>query len=170
MNYVFKTERLYLREFTTGDAIHFFEMNNDNDVLKYTGDIVFNSINEAKEFLSNYKQYQLHKMGRWAVCLKDDDSFIGWCGLKYHPKKNYVEVGYRFYKAFWGKGYATESTKAAINYGFNILNLKTIYAHAHIDNLASHRVIEKCGLHFINQDNYDGMPANLYKIEKTNFK
>lgn len=167
MKLICETQRLYLREFTTEDAIHFYEMNNDEDVIKYTGDNAFKSESEAKIFLSEYKQYQLHNMGRWAVCLKETGEFIGWCGLKYHPVQDMVEVGYRFYRKHWNKGYATESAKAAINYGFKALKLKAIYAHAHINNIASHKVIEKCGLHFIKHIDYDGMPINLYKIEAT---
>jgi len=155
MKIITQTKRLYLREFSLEDAIHFYQMNLDDDVIKYTGDIAFKTEVEAQDFLSKYDQYDLHKMGRWAVCDKQTKEFLGWCGLKYHPKDDLVEVGYR----------ATESAKASIKYGFETLKLKTIYAHAHIDNLASHKVVEKCGLTFIDQNNYDGMPANLYKIE-----
>lgn len=169
MKIITYTERLYLREFTPEDAIHFYKMNLDQEVLKYTGDLPFKSEKEAKTFLINYKQYAKHNMGRWAVCNKDTHAFLGWCGLKYHPDRSnsapFVEVGYRFYKKFWNNGYATESAKAAIHYGFNTLNLNTIYAHVHIDNINSHKVINKCGLQLVHQANYDGMPAFLYKIE-----
>lgn len=169
MKIITQTKRLYLREFSLDDAIHFYNMNLDDAVIKYTGDKAFSSEAEARVFLSNYNQYKLHNMGRWAVCNKVTHKFLGWCGLKYHPESTidgtFVEVGYRFYKKHWGKGYATESAKAAIHYGFNSLKLKTIYAHAHVDNLASHKVLEKCDLQFIHEDNYDGMPAKLYKIE-----
>jgi len=137
MKIITQTKRLYLREFSLEDAIHFYQMNLDDDVIKYTGDIAFKTEVEAQDFLSKYDQYDLHKMGRWAVCDKQTKEFLGWCGLKYHPKDDLVEVGYRFYKKHWNKGYATESAKASIKYGFETLKLKTIYAHAHIDNLAS---------------------------------
>lgn len=168
MKIITETDRLYLREFTTKDGFHFYRMNLDEEVIKYTGDNPFKSITEAENFLSNYKQYQLYNMGRWAVIDKLTNTFLGWCGLKYHPNKSMVEVGYRFYKKNWNNGYATESTKAAIQYGFNTLKLKTIFAHAHINNIASHKVIAKCGLQFVNENNYDGMPAKLYKIENPN--
>ena len=167
MNMITETDRFYLREFILEDAIHFYQMNNDDDVIKYTGDSAFKSFAEAKTFLNNYDQYKKYNMGRWAVSLKKNLEFVGWCGLKFHPDEDIVEVGYRFYKKYWNKGYATECAKASINYGFDKLNLKTIYAHAHIDNVASHKVIEKCGLHFISNGNYDGMSAKLYKLENS---
>ncbi len=170
MKIITQTERLILREFTIDDAIHFYKMNSDPDVLKYTGDNPFNNLDEAKDFLKEYKQYKLHKMGRWAVCLKDTNEFLGWCGLKYRPDKKLVDVGYRFYKKYWNKGYATESAKASIEYGFKTLKLSEIYAHAHIKNFNSHRVIDKCGMEFIREFDYDGIPANLYKIDNPNLK
>ena len=165
MKIIAQTERLILREFIIDDAIYFYKMNNDPEVIQYTGDNAFTSLEDAKEFLSNYNQYELNNMGRWAVCLKDTNEFLGWCGLKYHPKDNIVEVGYRFYKKHWNKGYATESAKASIDYGFKTLKLSKIYAHAHVENLNSHQVIKKCGMEFVKEFDYEGIPANLYKID-----
>lgn len=165
MEIITQTKRLYLREFVEKDAMHFFEINNDPDVIKYTGDGPFNSMEEATNFLKNYEEYKKNNMGRWAVCLKNSDEFLGWCGLKYHPDKKIVEVGFRFYKKHWNKGYATEAAKASIDYGFKHLKLMEIYAHAHVKNYMSHKVIEKCGMQYVKQFDYDGIPANLYKIE-----
>lgn len=168
MTIITETERLYLREFTREDAIHFFNMNNNPEVIRYTGDQAFESVEEAEGFLKNYKQYQLYKMGRWAVCDKQTHTFLGWCGLKFHPEEAIVEVGFRFYQENWNKGYATESAKASIAYGFQYLKLKEIYAHVQIENIASQRVLEKCGMQFVKEIVYDGFPAKLYKIEAKN--
>ncbi|WP_370214973.1 GNAT family N-acetyltransferase [Mesoflavibacter profundi] len=165
MKIITQTNRLFLRPFSVTDANNFYLLNKDPEVLKYTGDKPFTSINEAKQFLLNYKEYEQHNMGRWAVCDKKTDQFLGWCGLKFHPSENKVEVGYRFFKQFWNNGYATESCQAALTYGFTKLHLQTIYAHAHIENYASHKVLEKCNMQLIKTFNYSGMPANLYKIE-----
>ena len=165
MEIITQTKRLYLREFVEKDAMHFFEINNDPDVIKYTGDGPFNSMEEATNFLKYYEEYKKNNMGRWAVCLKNSDEFLGWCGLKYHPDKKIVEVGFRFYKKHWNKGYAKEAAKASIDYGFKHLKLMEIYAHAHVKNYVSHKVIERCGMQYVKQFDYDGIPANLYKIE-----
>jgi RimJ/RimL family protein N-acetyltransferase len=167
MNFITKTNRLYLRELTTEDAQHFFEMNNDEAVIKYTGDTPFNSLAAAKDFLKAYQSnYINYKMGRWAVCLNDTHEMIGWCGLKYHSEENLVDVGYRFYQKHWHKGYATEATKAAIHYGFDILKLDRIVAHVHKDNIGSHKVALKAGLHFVKDFIYDNKPAKFYEITK----
>nr|WP_287425301.1 GNAT family N-acetyltransferase [Candidatus Brachybacter algidus] len=47
---------------------------------------------------------------------------------------------------YWGKGYATESAKVYIKYGFEAMNLEEIIGTNHVDNLASRKALEKCGL------------------------
>lgn len=164
MKTILKTQRLTLRELNIEDAIHFFEINNDPEVIKYTGDRAFKSLAEARNFLINYNKYNLYEMGRWAVIDTKSNAFLGWCGLKFHAKEKIVDVGFRFYKKYWNQGFATESAKACIEYGFKTLKLTHIFAHAHIENLTSHRVLKKCGLQYLKTFDYDGMPANLYTI------
>lgn len=163
-------ERLYLRELSTNDAIHFFNINNDPECIKYTGDVPFGSVEVAERFLeTNIQQYRKHKMGRWAVCLNDTNAFLGWCGLKYHPKDDLVDLGYRFYREHWRYGYATEAAKACLNYGFNDLELERIVAHVHIHNLASHRVLLRSGMIYLKDFVYEGQPAKLYQLKKNEY-
>lgn len=170
MKLIAKSERLYLRELSVNDSIHFYKINMDPDVLKYTGDEPFKNLNEAKEFIKNYiNQYKNYRMGRWAVCLNSTKEMIGWCGLKFRPENNFVDVGYRFYKTQWNKGYATEATLLALKYGFNELNLNEIVAHVHYDNNASHNVVLKSGLKFTKSIIYDNKPARFYRITKSEF-
>ncbi len=164
MKIITQTDRLLLREFLPEDGLHLFEMNNDPEVIRFTGDAPFESLAAANTFVTNYN-YTAYNMGRWAVIRKEDHSFLGWCGLKYHPKERIVEVGYRFYQKFWNKGYATEACKAAIPYGFEALKLKEIYAHAHVENKASHQVATKSGLQFVKEFDYEGIPAKLFRIQ-----
>ncbi len=170
MNQILTTSRLYLREFSKEDASHFYLLNKDPEVIKYTDDPPFSSIKDAEIFIKNYSAYKDYGYGRWAVCLNNTDEFIGFCGLKFHPKENISEIGFRFFKKQWHKGYATESAQAVINYGFNSLNLSEIYAHAHINNLSSQRVIEKCGLQFVKNIIHDDIHAKLYCIKKNQQK
>jgi RimJ/RimL family protein N-acetyltransferase len=75
------TERLYLRELTINDAIHFCNMNNDPMCVKYTGYNPFGSIIASNLFLESYKkQYLDYEMVRWAVCLEETHESLGWCG------------------------------------------------------------------------------------------
>lgn len=83
MKFIIETDRLLLREFILDDAEKFYQLNLNPNVIKYTGNAAFESIEEAKSFLENYNDNKTNGYGRWAVINKKSDEFIGWCGLKY---------------------------------------------------------------------------------------
>ena len=163
------SNRLFLRHFILSDAKDLFQLNNDSEVLKYTGDVPFNSEQEALQFLEQYDAYSKTGIGRYALIRKEDQEFLGWCGLKYHPETRQVDLGFRLSKKYWNQGYATESTQAVLNYAFYTLKYPKLVAHTHINNKASRRVLEKCNFQKIKHFDYDGMPAILYELENTNY-
>tara|TARA_B100000795_G_scaffold268199_1_gene254696 strand:+ start:1107 stop:1397 length:291 start_codon:yes stop_codon:yes gene_type:complete len=87
MKKIIETNRLILRELDINDSENFFNLNLDPEVLKYTGDLPFSSIVDAEKFLINYSDYKKNGFGRWAVILKETESFIGWSGLKLNEEK-----------------------------------------------------------------------------------
>lgn len=169
MKIILETERLYLREFIPEDGKHFFQMNNDSEVIKYTGDPPFTDQDAANTFIKNYDAYSKTGIGRWAIIRRSDKEFLGWCGLKYNTDERVVDIGYRLYRCYWGNGYATESAKATIQYAFQSLRYPFLVAHAHRDNHASHSVIHKCGMTFIKDFLYDELPAKCYRIENPHY-
>ena len=75
MKIILETERLLLREFSPEDGFHFYHLNNDPEVIKYTGNNAFETLEEANDFIINYPDYQRYGFGRWAVILKETDEF-----------------------------------------------------------------------------------------------
>ncbi len=162
-----ETNRLLLREFQLSDANDMFHLNEDWDVIKYTGDPPFASKEDALEFLKNYDDYRKNGMGRWAVITKDTNNFIGWCGLKRHDD-GMIDIGFRFFKKDWGHGYATEAAKATLQYGFETLKIIQIIGRATKANVASVRVLEKLGMTYWKDDVCKGLDdAVYYEIKKT---
>lgn len=159
-----------LREFEVSDAKNFYELNLNPNVIKYTGNKAFKDVNEAKNFLENYSDYQRNGFGRWAVINKSDHEFLGWCGLKYDEKLNETDIGFRFFEHFWNLGFATESAKACIDYGFVKLNLKTIIGRAMKENSASVKVLEKIGLQYVRDFDFNGCDGVIYSIENLTLK
>jgi len=166
-----ETERLILRELMPADAEGMFDMNNDPDVHRYLGNKPVTSIEQSIaeiEFIR--KQYVEKGIGRWAVIEKTSGNFLGWSGLKLITETtnnhiNYYDLGYRFSKRFWGKGYATETAMAVIDYGFTELKLNEIIGIADINNLGSIHVLEKVGLKRVSVFDYDGTKHVWMKIE-----
>ena len=169
MKRIIESKRLILREFNFSDSENFYNLNSDPEVLKYTGDKTFSSISEAESFLRNYDDYKKNGFGRWAVISKDSNDFIGWCGLKLNEEK-LIDLGFRFFKNQWGKGYATESARVSLEHGFNNLNINEIIGRASIDNKASVRVLEKLKMNFWKNDSCKGIENSVYyKINKTQY-
>jgi RimJ/RimL family protein N-acetyltransferase len=164
MNVIIETDRLLLRTFTEDDASLIYELNRDPEVTRYTCDPMLDLVH-AKKVLEEVilPQYALYNHGRWATHIKSNLEFIGWCGLKCIPEKNEIDLGYRFMKKFWGKGYATEAAYACIKYGFDTLNLRQIIAKALPENFASIKVLEKCGMQYIGEEIREGYLHKIYQ-------
>jgi RimJ/RimL family protein N-acetyltransferase len=137
-----------MREFREEDAEGMYELNNDPDVIRYTGDPPFSSVEAARDFIRQYAGYNKFGTGRLSVFLKGTDQYLGWCGLKYDPASSETDVGFRLIKKFWNNGYATEAALKSIEHGFNDLGLTKIIGRAMQENVASIRVLEKTGMTF----------------------
>lgn len=169
----FETERLLLRELLPTDDVGMFELDSNPAVHIYLGNNPVTSIEQVREAIANIRQQYLENgIGRWAVILKETGEFIGWSGLKLHKNVNghetFYDLGYRFIQKHWGKGYAYETAKAFVDFGFNEMKLEKINAYADSDNLASRKVLEKAGLHFVNTFEEDGIQEAWYEIKNPN--
>ena len=145
MNMIFETERLYVRHYTKADADNFYRLNGDPVVMQY--------IREPKSraacdlFLLQTIEYYQQKpqMGRWAMLTKKDDLFVGSFAVIPVENSPNIQLGYALLPEQWGKGYATESTIGGIQYAFEKMGLDKIYAITQIPNIASQKVLLKCG-------------------------
>jgi ribosomal-protein-alanine N-acetyltransferase len=164
MNVVIETERLILRMFTNEDAEFIYQLNQDPEVTRFTLDPMVN-IEQAKAVLQNVilPQYALYNHGRWAVHVKPQLEFIGWCGLKTRPELNEIDLGYRLLKMYWGNGYATEAAFGCIKYAFDELRYKRLVGRALPGNIASLKVLEKCGMVYIGEEVIEGLLHKSYE-------
>lgn len=169
MKQVAETERLILREFLIEDAQDFYKLNLDEEVMKYTADYVFKTVEESIDLIRNYKEYEKTGFGRWTVVLKKTNEVLGWCGLKYIQSVDEVDLGYRLKRKYWNKGYATEACKASLEVGFNQYNIDLIVGRTMIDNLASRRVLEKIGMTFWKKFDFEEHPGVYYRLFKEDY-
>ena len=167
MHIVFESPRLLLRQFTEEDAPLIFQLNSDPEVIKYVHELLLTSEDQARKIIVDVimPQYK-NNLGRWAIHLKENNQFLGWCGLKYRPELDETDLGYRLKKSTWGKGYATEAAKHTLDHGLNKLNLPVITAHAHVENIGSIKVLEKIGMHFTREEILDNCPVKTYTTPK----
>jgi ribosomal-protein-alanine N-acetyltransferase len=167
------TERLLLRDLSPEDAEGMFELDSDAEVHRYLGGKPVKSLEESERVIDIIRaQYARNGIGRWAVIEKSTGNFVGWSGLKLitepiNGRSGYYDLGYRFIKRYWGKGYATEAANAAVQYAWDDLKLRELYAMADMDNKASRRVLEKTGMRFSGEFDYDGSRHAWYKLVKS---
>ena len=173
MKKILETDRLLIREISKDDYQDLFQLHSDPIVQKYTGELPVKTISEiikgTKE--RTFNDYKKYGFGRWAVIIKSTNQFTGWAGLKYLPEFDEIDIGYRFLPEFWGKGIATEASKAIIKYGFEILEIEKIIAVSMVGNTASIKVMEKVGMIFDKKAPYEeGTPDDIwYKLEKRTY-
>ena len=165
MKTIVETPRLLIREFAEDDAAAFFAFNSDPRVMRYTGEAPSASIDQVRQQIRDYPDYRDHGFGRWAVVFKPDGLIVGFNGLKYLEELREVDLGYRFRSDYWGRGIATESSKAILDHGFHQLGLKRIIALVLPDNAASIHVLEKIGMSFEDMIDYCGDRAQRWVIE-----
>ena len=158
-----------MREFSEKDAEKMYLLNRDFEVIKYTGDNSFESINHAKSFIKDYSDYKRFGFGRWAVINKTTNDFIGWCGLKFCTSNSEVDLGFRIFKDYWNSGIAAETSKACLEYDFTNLNINRIVGRARIENLSSIRVLEKIGMRFFSGFTDSNGEWCVYEIYKNDF-
>ncbi len=175
MQFHIETENLILREFRLTDAEDFFKMDSLPEVHRYLGNTPVQSIDQVIhtiEFIQS--QYASFRIGRWAAIEKSSGNFIGWSGLKYvteltNNRTGFYDVGYRLHPNYWGKGYATQSAMAVLTYGFKNLPLDEVIGTCNIHNKASRRVLEKCGLKFVENFMWKTIPCDWLSISKSDW-
>lgn len=162
------TERFILRDLEPSDAGSIFELDSNPKVHEFLGKKPLTDLSQAKGVVETVRaQYRKHGIGRWAVEDRLTSQFLGWCGLKYEENVRdfpYFDIGYRFKPEFWGKGVATETALACMNYGFEQLNLDRICGAASAEHHASIAVLMKIGLRYSESFTFDGEPCNFYTL------
>jgi RimJ/RimL family protein N-acetyltransferase len=149
---VLETDRLILRRFTGDDVDSLVDLDSDPAVMRYlTGGRPTPRAVIADELLPRllreYEQYD--RRGRWAAIERSTGEFIGWFALDPTKDEGDVELGYRLRRSAWGKGYATEGSRALVRMAFTEPGVARVFAETMAVNTASRRVMEKAGLRLV---------------------
>jgi RimJ/RimL family protein N-acetyltransferase len=147
-----KTKRLYITEFNENmaESVHINSLDADN--RHFLPDEVFETVKEARETISTLMSFytQENKPLVYPIVLHDGKQ-IG--HVQAVPIENGWEVGYHIAKQYTGNGYATEAVSAFLPPVMERLGIARIFAICGVSNLASRKVLEKCGFILI----YEGV-------------
>jgi RimJ/RimL family protein N-acetyltransferase len=137
---VLKTERLVMRSPCSDDAKAIAQLANDRRVAVNTARIPHPyGYDDAEQFIATVNR----RDGEAVFLIALDGAPIGACGVD--PREDEPEIGYWIGVDYWGQGFATEATRAVIDYAFGTLQHEALQAGARVSNPASRRVLEKCG-------------------------
>ena len=178
------TARLRLRSFREGDADAFAAMNADPAVMEHFPSALSR---EASDRLVDaiVEGWDRNGFGLWAIERADDGEFLGFTGLSRPSFEAHftpaVEVGWRFARAAWGQGYATEAARAALAFGFDTAGdggLDEIVSFTVPANARSRHVMERIGMTRDPADDFDhprlpdGHPLRrhvLYRLRRSDY-
>ncbi len=175
MDILIETARLIIRELQPTDVEGMFDLDSNPEVHQYLGNHPVQTKDEIAMVIDFIRQqYKDHGIGRWAMVDKETNEFIGWTGFKYiteaiNKQVNYYDLGYRLRKKYWGKGLATEAGIACLNYGFNQLGYREVFAMADCANDGSNRILRKLGFTGIETFDWEGEPHFWYRLDKAAF-
>lgn len=160
-----ETDRLTLRRFTEADEDNLVELDGDPEVMRFLTGGKPTPREEVRSrvlpaFFEFYERFD--DLGFWAAQERSTGQFLGWFHFRPHkngPRDGDIELGYRLRRSAWGKGYATEGSRALIRKGFTELGVERVVAETMVVNLGSRRVMEKAGLTLVRTFHRDGLDA-----------
>lgn len=156
MRILLQTSRLVLRQFIADDAGLLVDLDSDPRVMRYINNGVPTPRDEiVAEYIPAYLEY--HRKGRdfgfWVAQLRETGEFAGWFHLRpeHGSPKEEPELGYRLKHVFWGRGLATEGSRALIDHAFTVdsVPVTRVFASTMAVNIASRMVMEKCGMDLV---------------------
>lgn len=146
-----ETARLRLRPPTDADVDALVALHSDPDVMRHLGPPV-ETAEHVREVLLPYYRGFPGGFGYFAAEERAAGAFLGWFLFRpprEDPVPGEVELGYRLHRAAWGRGFATEGSRALVDRGFTDLGVERVVAQTMAVNHGSRRVLEKVGLRHV---------------------
>jgi ribosomal-protein-alanine N-acetyltransferase len=139
------TERLILRQVQPEDVNEIFFLRSDKRVLEFINMQPIQSTEQALQWIEKITLGQKNcACINWGISLKDNPQLIGnFCFWKIIPENDQAEIGYTLHPDFFRKGIMQETIATALEYGLNVMKLRTIQAYTSPDNSRSTKLLER---------------------------
>jgi ribosomal-protein-alanine N-acetyltransferase len=144
-----ETDRLTLRELGLDDAKAIFGLRTNKEVTEFIDRKTLNNLSESRAFIDLISNLTSNNKGVfWVLESKSNHQLIGTVGLRnFEDGENYAEIGYELDPNYHQKGFMSEAFETILKFGFENLELKTIEAFTHQNNIASIALLER--QHFV---------------------
>ena len=165
-----ETERLTLRPFGEADVEPMFQMLQDPDVVHYVGDRHVPTRQETWRMVAGWLgHWVLRGYGQWAIEERTSGQLVGRAGIINPADWPGPEVGYLLGKPWWGRGYATEGARAAMDWGFGAIGFDDLLSLIDPANHASIAVATRLGESLRGETEIMGHRVQVYGITRTDW-
>ncbi len=152
--YFLRSKRLGFRQWSPADMELAIGLWGDADVTKLIGG-PFSDAQVRERLNTEIARQQEYGVQYWPIFLLTTSEHVGCCGLRpYDLSQPIYEIGFHIRKAFWGQGYALEAAQTVIDYAFNTLVAKALFAGHNPANEASARLLTKLGFQYTHDEYY----------------
>lgn len=143
-------------------------MSADPQVMCYIGDgKTLDQAQSWREIAMHIGHWALRGYGQWVLESKEDGEFLGQAGLWNPPGWPGLEVGWKLARHAWGRGYATEAGRAAIEWAWQALDAQELISIIQPDNAASIRVAQRLGMTRLRESTVKGQHVVIFGIERS---
>ncbi len=163
-DYSFTSQRLGYRPVRTSDFDDLLKLDSDPEVRAFFPNGTLNSKQLKEKIAKDIAYYQDKKFGILIAIELTTGEMVGRCGFG-EISTGEIEVGYVFFKKFWGQGLASEALSTLLEWAQKNIKIDKIIAYAPMDHVASHRVMEKSGMKYFKNDMAQGVACKFYKKE-----
>ena len=146
-----KGEKIYFKTLNTSDAEEIHKYASDEDVSRFIGWKLMNTLNETREYIEEMLKRELAGTHLYAsIVLKSTQAIIGTAMIfNFDREAKHAEIGYVFHKDHWGKGYGTAIITLMNKFAFESLKLHKLHANVVGANIGSIRILEKNGFELV---------------------
>ena len=167
MHATLETPRLRMRPFHSGDLDAYAEMCADVDVMRYLGTgVTLDRAGTWRSMAAMLGHWALLGYGMWALELRETGQLIGRAGFIDPPDWPAFELGWVLGRPYWGRGYATEAARRALDYAFDPLGRDRVVSLIRPQNVASIRVAERIGERHVGEVELLGAAALVYEARR----
>lgn len=167
-----ETKRLLIRSHEPQDEEEFAKMHTDPEVRRYVGKRAWPTEEAIRRFRNGYVGRPNETYGLRATIFKEEQKYIGACGLAAPPDQPAPSLGYYIARPYSGRGLASEASKAFLEFGFGRLGLPRILADVEKGHAASEHILQKFGFRFVSQEEIpgNGRIICLYELLRKNWE
>ena len=161
-----ETDRLTLRGWRNEDFEAYAELCADQEVMRFLGGKPLDRLEAWRHFAFLVGHWELRGYGHWAVEEKSTGKLTGRVGFLNPVGWPGFEIGWTLKREFWGKGYASEAARRALQYGFHELDKPHIISLIHPENKPSIQVAERLGETLEGKTELFGHDVLIYGIDR----